>query len=627
MLTALEQVLLNKNWRLVCEYLGLSQISDGLGDILLALTGEYAAPTADLAALRLVLAADRADKQIRLVEAEGALYRFDTTGTGADDGAGTIVPGDVTPPALGRWFKVQAAIQNHESLAGLLGGGANDHQHLTTAQLAGALADGLTSKTAGAALSLTSKAAASGTAVGVVIDTPASYAAGDKIASIRMGTAEKAYFDYLGDLVAPKFIGNVDGAAATTLILTGKMVDGGSAIGTIINSPAYANAGAKLLSIQNNSVEKAYVDKDGGLGIGYNAPLKIFPQEVTPATLTGAQSATAGVVDVGAHSYRIVFVTPEGDSPAGVKSGVVTSTDSLHKVDLTAIPIGSSRCTGRKVFRTLVGGNPDVLANYHLVDTIANTGTTYADNATDASIAAAASPVATNATSNVYYGNADATSYGHTFDCPTGSARIADFKCNGTTQAYISNIGDGSFSNALFVSNGIQLGWGTGGANINSVDTTHPLSISGAMADGATAIGVKINNSTALTTSGAKIASFQNNGVEKAFIDRNGAFSTLRLSALDSVFGSLGTSVGVALTTGDSSFSYAALTMYVITCTVDAWLTTTLAAATTDGTSCLILANQPRTITLGATSGTAHFTLTSGTGVAYITQLVPVSLP
>lgn len=100
------------------------------------LSGRVGAPVQDFAALRAVGSADRIDKQVRLVEDAGAQYRFDSAGTGADDGAGTIRPTDVAAPDPGRWFKSQAATQDHESLIGLLGGGVADHQHLTTAQVA-----------------------------------------------------------------------------------------------------------------------------------------------------------------------------------------------------------------------------------------------------------------------------------------------------------------------------------------------------------------------------------------------------------------------------------------------------------------------------------------------------------
>lgn len=98
-----------------------------------AVSGEYGAPVQSIAALRAVPYAGVPDKQLRLVEDVGAIYRYDTAGTGADDGVGTILP--TGNAGNGRWFKVQAATQDHEALVGLLGGGTSDHQHLTTAQV------------------------------------------------------------------------------------------------------------------------------------------------------------------------------------------------------------------------------------------------------------------------------------------------------------------------------------------------------------------------------------------------------------------------------------------------------------------------------------------------------------
>lgn len=98
-----------------------------------AVSGEYGAPVQTIAALRAVAYGSTPDKQLRLVEDVGALFRYDSAGTGADDGVGTILPTGNT--GAGRWYKVQAATQDHEALVGLLGGASSDHQHLTTAQL------------------------------------------------------------------------------------------------------------------------------------------------------------------------------------------------------------------------------------------------------------------------------------------------------------------------------------------------------------------------------------------------------------------------------------------------------------------------------------------------------------
>jgi len=95
-------------------------------------SGRYGAPVQDLVDLTAVLPAAREDKQMRLVEDTGAIYRYDAQSTDVADGSGILVSDDA--PSTGRWIKVQAATQNHENLFGLLGGAANDHLHLTTAE-------------------------------------------------------------------------------------------------------------------------------------------------------------------------------------------------------------------------------------------------------------------------------------------------------------------------------------------------------------------------------------------------------------------------------------------------------------------------------------------------------------
>lgn len=101
--------------------------------------------------------------------------------------------------------------------------------------------------------------------------------------------------------------------------------------------------------------------------------------------------AGAGNVDNGLHTYKITFVGPGGESPAGTISGGVTVADKTvnGKVALTAIPTGAANTgvTARKIYRTVAGGAGD----HKLVATISdNSTTTYQDNTADASLGAAA---------------------------------------------------------------------------------------------------------------------------------------------------------------------------------------------------------------------------------------------
>lgn len=105
-------------------------------------------------------------------------------------------------------------------------------------------------------------------------------------------------------------------------------------------------------------------------------------------TVALASPAVAGNVDDGAHRYRVTFVTADGETEGGTISDSVTVADKTvnGKVELTAIPLGGSAVTSRKLYRTEAGGS-----NYLLLATIAdNTTTTYTDNIADSALGAAA---------------------------------------------------------------------------------------------------------------------------------------------------------------------------------------------------------------------------------------------
>lgn len=112
-------------------------------------------------------------------------------------------------------------------------------------------------------------------------------------------------------------------------------------------------------------------------------------QEPAPGVLTCALAGVgAGNVDNGAHRYTVTFVTADGETQAGDISASVTVTDKTinGKMALSAIPLGGSLVTSRKIYRTAAAGT-----TYLLLATIAdNTTTTYTDNIADSSLGAEA---------------------------------------------------------------------------------------------------------------------------------------------------------------------------------------------------------------------------------------------
>lgn len=127
------------------------------------------------------------------------------------------------------------------------------------------------------------------------------------------------------------------------------------------------------------------------------AQLDATNQELPPSAQTAALAGTpvAGNVDNGAHRYLCTFVTSSGETQAGTPTSVVTVADKTvnGRVELTAIPIGGSLVTSRKIYRTVAGGS-----TYLLLATIANnTATAYTDNIADAALGAGAPSTNTTA--------------------------------------------------------------------------------------------------------------------------------------------------------------------------------------------------------------------------------------
>lgn len=123
-------------------------------------------------------------------------------------------------------------------------------------------------------------------------------------------------------------------------------------------------------------------------------------QEPAPGAVTVALGSGVGNVDNGAHRYAVTFITSTGETHAGDISAAVTVADKAvnGKVELSAIPVGGSLVTSRKIYRTAAAGT-----SYLLLATLAdNTTTVYTDNIADSSLGAEAP--STNTTSDPILG-------------------------------------------------------------------------------------------------------------------------------------------------------------------------------------------------------------------------------
>ena len=112
---------------------------------------------------------------------------------------------------------------------------------------------------------------------------------------------------------------------------------------------------------------------------------RMFKIGQSTAALAGSGS---GNVDNGEYRYKITFTTPERETFGGVESDAIQVIDNTAngQVSITAIPVGDSTVTERKVYRQQNGFGP-----YYLIGTISdNTTTTFTDNVAQATAAAAA---------------------------------------------------------------------------------------------------------------------------------------------------------------------------------------------------------------------------------------------
>ena len=102
-------------------------------------------------------------------------------------------------------------------------------------------------------------------------------------------------------------VGNVTAALASSETITGRITDGASAVGTIIdNSVTLATVGSKLLSIRNNTVEKLYVNKDGAVGSASTTTIysSLGAGASDVCTVAGSSTADASV-NANASLFRV----------------------------------------------------------------------------------------------------------------------------------------------------------------------------------------------------------------------------------------------------------------------------------------------------------------------------------
>jgi len=159
--------------------------------------------------------------------------------------------------------------------------------------------------------------------------------------------------------------------------------------------------------------------------------LQIAPDvPVDPPGQCSAALHTGIALEIGYYEYAISFVTASGETPSGTRRSI-TTTSGNQKVDLSSIPVGPSGVTGRRVYRTAVGGGA-----LKLMHEIANnTATTHLDETPDASLGAAPPTLNTSGspgtwtTDDITIGDLSAGAYAACwmrYSIPAGAAQIGN---------------------------------------------------------------------------------------------------------------------------------------------------------------------------------------------------------
>ncbi|MDL2342497.1 MAG: tail fiber domain-containing protein [Patescibacteria group bacterium] len=349
---------------------------------------------------------------------------------------------------------------------------------------------------------------------------------------------------------------NVDTTSNKLTVSQGNLVITGLAVPTTPGVAAGANTGGTL---SGAGVTTYYYKVSAINATGEtlaSTEVSINGQSFTKLTAPTAPSVALGAAGVltGAYTYKVTFVTANGETTGGTTSGSVSP--SAQQVNLTAIPVGATGTTQRKIYRTAAGG---VDGTQKLLTTIAdNTTTIYTDNTADGSLGAVlpGSNTATTNTNNAtvsFTGVTGATSYrvyrgtaagGENVYQTTASSPFTDTGAAGTgatppasdatarvgigtsaPSASLHVAGTALLQNASNSTTAFQV-QNAAGTNLFSIDTTNTRialggsSVANATATGTTGTSSGTGNTNTTTIILAAAGAFANNDI--IFVDNTG---------------------------------------------------------------------------------------------------------
>ena len=294
---------------------------DQLNNAVLGLNNTIHAPVADLAASKAIVSAGRLDKMVMLIETLG-LYRFDAESVVVGNDNTVIRPTDVATDAeAGRWFKISAAITDHNNMSSIQGGAAAEYYHLTLAQY-NALHAQETATTIGALINGAGAAAPNDT------DVVATALAGgilQKITWTNIKAFLKTYFDTLYEKVANKDA--TGGYAGLTLF----KINFKNAANTFTSFFTNANTAARTYTFQNKDgtiadtadIAAAITTQTIGTLGGVTAADKLVPVDADKFTFSDSAATNIWKKLTWLDLKKTIWAAFSGDATVSI-AGVVT---------------------------------------------------------------------------------------------------------------------------------------------------------------------------------------------------------------------------------------------------------------------------------------------------------------
>jgi hypothetical protein len=415
-------------------------------------------------------------------------------------------------------------------------------------------------------------------AIGHVFDTNAFANTSAKLAEFRNGGTAKIFISYDGRLMPSSALtGTVNIGGSSNMFATiyaqaiqdsgvntrlgfqpstnnayrGAVADGASATAHIFsNVTALVTPGSKIAKFFNDAsvTERSHVDYLGG----YNGPLKGYGLKLVqvnaPTGVGTSTSTSGGTLAAGTYYYRVSAVDVSGLETAAAAEVSQVTTGSTSTVTISWNPMFGAvnykvygRTTGAEL---LIGSLTAGTTSFTDDGSVTPSGALPTGNLTgsitpssdNAQIVGAATVrfgsgyfvtirdgtsvarlnFSTNANSHLSPVLDSTNNIGHIFDTSnnltaSGSA-IVEFRNSSATKARITKDGAISSQNGVY-----------------SVIGANSAVLRGNVADGSTAIGVKISNANQLVNGSARIVSFYNDQetTEKAFVRADGAMASL----------------------------------------------------------------------------------------------------